>query len=413
MERTRQPQNAAADRPLRVLLITQVAGGGVGRHFVDLAQGFAARNLDVVGIHPTGKLDAHFADHLYREGLPPMHALHMGRNLHPRDAVDLWQLVRKIKSLGRFDIIHGHSSKAGALARLAARYLGIPSVYTPNALVTLDPTLSARKRDFYKRVELWLSHSTAALIAVSHDEADHMRDLGMAPQKVHVVANGIERPKFPGRELVRARLGLQSDEIAVGFVGRLASQKAPNLMVDAFGQALRRQPKLRLLMVGSGPLEAETRQQIASLGLESHVRLLGDVVATDIMPAMDMFCLSSRYEGMPYVLLEALAAGLPIVSTRVSGATMCVEPDVNGLIVPAEASDELAAALATVAANGDLQRRFAAASQAMSERFSADRMVSETLAVYRHVLGRAELTREGTAAEGGSESETNLASCHR
>jgi glycosyltransferase involved in cell wall biosynthesis len=296
-------------------------------------------------------------------------------------------LLQLIRRLGPVDLIHGHSSKGGTFARLAARRLGVPSVYTPHAMVTLDPTLVAWQRGLYKRIERWLARMTEAIIAVSDDEADHIRSLGIDSRKLHVVPNGIERPAFPPRDEVRSRLGISPREVVIGFVGRLTPQKAPDLLIDAFAMAFAQRADVRLLMVGSGPLESEVRRRVEQRGLSSsRVTLLGDVVGTTIMPAFDVFCLSSRYEGMPYVYLEALAAGLPIVSTRVCGAITCVEPKRNGLIVPPGDAHALSDALATLSADAALRRRYGAASETLAAQFTASQMVDQTLRVYSRVL---------------------------
>jgi glycosyltransferase involved in cell wall biosynthesis len=147
-------------------------------------------------------------------------------------------------------------------------------------------------------------------------------------------------------------------------------------------------------MVGSGPLETEVKRRVEQLGLKSRVLLLGDVVATSIMPAFDVFCLSSRYEGMPYVLIEALAAGLPIVTTRVGGATMCVEPNHNGLIVPPNDVAALASALTTLGSDAELRGSFAAASAGFASRFTARQMVDQTMRLYAQVLAARPFIRE-------------------
>lgn len=378
-------------RPLRVLLVTEAAGGGVGRHFLDLARGLAAKGVQVQGIYSPGRMDALFRERLQTEEFPPLHELPMRRAIHPLDARDAWRLTRRIRELAPFDILHGHSSKAGALVRLAGRWLGIPTVYTPHALVTLDPTLPAWKRAFYGRIERFLSHWASAIIAVSPREADHALTLGLPAKKLHVVPNGIDRLMLPDRELVRAKLGLAPDEVAIGFIGRLSKQKAPEVMLEAFHLVSQHCPQARLVMIGSGPMEEQIRAQVRQLALESRVRLLGDVVATEYMSAMDLFCLPSRYEGMPYVLLEALAAGLPIVATNVGGVAMTVEHGRNGLIVPPcprfmSSAEPLAAALRELASDTEKRAQFAAVSAERSEQFSIEAMVTGTIAIYRQVL---------------------------
>jgi glycosyltransferase involved in cell wall biosynthesis len=379
----------AAPSALRVCLLAEAAGAGVGRHFFDLAEGLAALGVEVVGIYSPRRLDTACRERLASGRLPPMHALPMRRAVHPGDALDLVRLVRLLRKLGPFDLLHAHSSKGGALGRLAARHLGIPSVYTPHAFVTLDPTLPRWKRAMYGQVERRLARFGSAVIAVSREEVEHAKALAIDPGKIHVVANGIAPPAFPPRDEVRARLGISAQELVVGFVGRFSSQKAPEVMLDAFATVLRQRPDARLVMVGSGPLEEEVRRRIDQNGLGSKVKLLGDVVATTVMPAFDLFCLSSRYEGMPYVLVEALAAGLPIVSTQVGGANLCVEPEQNGLIVPPDDPGALAAGIASILSDPQRRRRFATASSAIATRFTADRMVAETLEVYQRVLGES------------------------
>jgi len=297
----------------------------------------------------------------------------------------LLKLTRCIRRHGPFDVIHCHSSKAGALGRVSAAILGTPSVYTPHAIVTLDPTLSSRKRRFYGGIECWLARRSEAVIAVSPDEAEHIAALGIAPQKIRVVMNGIGRLDFPSRDLARQQLGLRPDDFCIGFVGRMTAQKAPELLVAALGELRQQQPKAVAVFVGSGPLYQPLVEQTDRLGLIQNIRLLGDTVARNVMPAFDVFCLPSRYEGLPYVLLEALAAGLPIVARRVGGVAACVEHGVNGFIVENESPDDLAEALGNLARDASLRHQFAQHSSAKAISFSVDRMIDETLAVYESV----------------------------
>src|SRR4029079_12057804 len=152
----------------------------------------------------------------------------------PLDALDVRRLIAVIRTHGPFDLIHGHSSKGGALARLAARWLGIPSIYTPHAFVTLDPTLPRWKRALYGRIERWLAQHSAGVIAVSEDEAAHARALGIDARMVHVVHNGLATIDFLPREQARSQLRLSPDDFVIGFIGRLAAQKAPDVLIDAF-----------------------------------------------------------------------------------------------------------------------------------------------------------------------------------
>jgi len=200
------------------------------------------------------------------------------------------------------------------------------------------------------------------------------------------VLNAIEPPNFPARESVRQRLNLRPDEFCIGFVGRLSSQKAPEVLVEAMAELKKRRIDATAIVVGSGPEEARVRELIACHGLETRVRLLGDVVATNVMPAFDVFCLPSRYEGLPYVLLEALAAGLPIVARRVGGAAVCVEHGGNGWIIEGEEEQKFADALGGLATNAEQRHRFAARSWGKSAEMRLDRMIDETVAVYENAV---------------------------
>jgi glycosyltransferase involved in cell wall biosynthesis len=388
LETAPAPAARVPGRVRRVCLVTEAAGGGVGRHFLDLAEGLARRGVEVVAIYSPGRCDALFRERKAEVAGVQFVELPLRRAVHPADMIDLGKLIRCIRRHGPFDILHGHSSKGGALARLAGRYLKIPAIYTPHAFVTLDPTLSRMKRAIYGGVERWLARRAAGVIAVSPDEASHARALGIDAHQVYVVPNGIDGPQFPTRDDARRKLSLSPNDLIIGFVGRLAPQKAPDVLLEAFARIADRTPSARLVFVGSGPLEATLRQRIDQLGLKSRVLLTGDQVATTLMPAFDIFCLSSRYEGMTYVLLEALRAGLPIVATDVGGVSLCVAEDINGIIVEPGNAAALAEALSRVSNSDATRRRFAGESLARAQRFTADRMVEQTLAIYESAVTR-------------------------
>ena len=378
----------------RVCLVTEAAGGGVGRHFLDLAAGLAKRHIEVVAIYSPTRCDAQFNQR--KSQLQDVHfvPLPLRRSVQPGDLLDLWKLIDCIRTQGPFDVIHGHSSKGGALARLAGWHLRTPTLYTPHAFVTLDPKLSSLKRVIFGRIERWLGIFAAAVIAVSPDEAEHAQQLGIESSRIRMIPNGILQPDFPPREVARGNLGLATADFAIGFVGRLVSQKAPDILLKAFAALATRLPNLKLVIVGSGPLEGALRRRVDVAGLGSRVLFTGDIIATQVMPAFDLFCLSSRYEGMTYVLLEALAAGLPIVATRVGGVTLCVEDQVNGLIVAPDDAQALAAAVGRLIMDRDCLRQYANVSAERSGGFTADRMVAATLELYEGCVSRWSVVRQ-------------------
>jgi glycosyltransferase involved in cell wall biosynthesis len=173
----------------------------------------------------------------------------------------------------------------------------------------------------------------------------------------------------------------------VGFLGRLSPQKNPLLLVDAFAKLAPRHPDAMLAIAGDGPLEAEAREAERALGLTGRIVWLGFRRPVDVMPGFDVFALPSRYEGLPYVLLEAVAAGLPIVSTPVGGSETVIDNDGNGIITAATPED-FAAGLGRLLGDRALRHRMAASAREKAGQFTITRMVDRTLDVYASACER-------------------------
>jgi glycosyltransferase involved in cell wall biosynthesis len=382
-------------RPLRVLMVVESSAGGTGRHVLDLSQGLLARGCEVHLAYSTGRADRAFLDRL--AGLPHLRraAVPMRTNVHPRDAGAVRAVRRYLRRFGPFDAVHGHSSKGGAIARLAALGTGARAFYTLHGLIMMDPGLARWKRLLYLTIELGLSLRTAAIIAVSPEEARAAVRLGLGRSRVVVIPNGVRPADLVPRDEARRALGVPDDAPVVGFVGRLVSQKAPDVLLRAFARAARDVPRARLAVVGSGPLDKDLRGLADRLGIADRVLWLGERDARGVLAAFDVFALASRKEGLPYVVLEAMAAGLPVVATESAGVEILVEPGHNGAVVPRDDVAAFAASLAQLA--GDLARRarMGEASRARAARFTVEAMVDRTLAAYHG-------ERPATAEWGGS-----------
>jgi glycosyltransferase involved in cell wall biosynthesis len=228
---------------------------------------------------------------------------------------------------------------------------------------------------------------------VSRDERAHALELGLPPRKLVLIENGIDL-RVPAeiaraRARARAELGLAESDLVVGFLGRLCAQKAPELAVRVFRRVHDAMPAVRPVLVGDGPDGDHVRGLIGELGLEDVVRVVPRALGRDTIPAFDVFLMSSRYEGFPYVLLEALESGCAVVTTQVGGAVDCVEDGVNGFVVQARDEDARVEALAArvLAACGDPARlrEMRVRSRVRSALFSLDRTISRTVDVY-HAL---------------------------
>jgi glycosyltransferase involved in cell wall biosynthesis len=262
----------------------------------------------------------------------------------------------------------------------------LPSFYTPNALVTMNPELGPMKRKAYRLFEKWLGKLGTILIAVSEMERDHAVALGMPPESVAVVPNGIALADLPDRASVRNELGIDADATVVGFVGRLFAQKAPAVLLRAFAQSNAQESRAILAMVGDGPMRAELDVLAEELGITEKIRWLGARNGQRTMPAFDVFALPSLYEGMPYVALEAAHAGLPIVASRVSGISSVVRDDENGYVVEPGDVGGFAMALDKLLLDPERRERFSAPSLSRVQEWTLDRMVDDTIKVYEQVL---------------------------
>lgn len=254
---------------------------------------------------------------------------------HPRNFEALWHLRRLIASVGP-DVVHGHSAVGGALARLAAASTGVPVVYTPNALPRGRPALTIEKA---------LGRLTAKVVAVSASEARLAVELGVAPEgRIAVVPNGIDLCPPPGPDLDLRRLaGAPPDAPLVGTVVRLVPQKAPETFVAICARVAIVRPDAHFLLIGSGPLQPELDAAVerAGLGLRWHQLPYVERVSS-VLAQLDVFVLSSAFEGGPYTPLEAMRAGTPLVLSDVVGNRDVIEPGVSGLIAPFDDPDALA-----------------------------------------------------------------------
>lgn len=378
--------------PLKILQVLEPSGGGSGRHFIDLCRGLAARGQDVTAIYSPRRAEAGFVAELKSLDLRAVHAIDMRRSPHPQDfkaGTDLRQIVRND---GPFDIVHGHSSKAGFLVRMGVGGAGRAlRVYTPHAFRTMDPTLGLGGRLIFGAAEAFMGRFLSeAVICVSEDERVHARDALRIPEdRLHTIVNGVARPDPSTRQGIRTALGFSDADFVYGFIGRLSAQKAPERLVEAFGDIAGAFPAARLLMIGSGELEAAVRRLVSERGLSERLVLTTQWTGAEAVAAFDAFVMPSRYEAMSYAMLEAAAAGKPIIVTAVGGASTVVEDGINGRIVAnRDSSTELADAMRAFA-DAPAREAYQAAAQARSAGFSLAVMVDETLALYRRLRSKA------------------------
>lgn len=289
-------------------------------------------------------------------------------------------LRRLLRAEERFDVVHTHSPLVASVARLVAP-AGTTLLHTEHNLWARYrwPTRLANAATLRRNSTVW---------AVSEGVARSMH-LGPLLQglEVEVMVHGLgpdHRPTGPAARLAGlARLGLEPGPFTIGSVGNLTPKKDYDTLVFALERLRREVPGARLVLVGAGPEEAQLRELVAARGLTGHVLLAGvrDDVPT-LLPAFDVFALSSRYEGLSIALLEAMAAGVAPVATRVGGIPEVIRDGTDGLLVPPGEPGLLARALAELAREPSRRRRLGAAAASRAACFGIDRAAATLLATY-------------------------------
>jgi glycosyltransferase involved in cell wall biosynthesis len=314
---------------------------------------------------------------------------------HPaRDALAILRLATHIRR-GRFDVVHTHTSKAGILGRLAAWLARAPVVIHTAHGWSFSREDSARTRGAWIRLERFGARLCRTIVVVG--EADRAQGLALGvgrPEQYELIRSGIEIDDYRSaldRADARRRIGVPGDAFVVGTVGRLSRQKAPQDLLAGFARLAAARGDAHLVLVGDGPLRAEVEREVAARGLAGRVHLLGlrqDVA--DVLAAFDVFALASRWEGLPRVFPQAMAAGLPIVATRVGGAADAIVPGETGWLVEAGDTEGLGARLVELAADPARARAMGGRGRDRVEEFSARGMVDRLDALYtRSVAERA------------------------
>jgi glycosyltransferase involved in cell wall biosynthesis len=365
--------------PARILWLTKGLGrGGAERLLVSLARRVDRSffKLEVAYVLPWK--DA-LVPEFERLGVP-VHCLRGSRPFDMRWVPRLRRLIGR----GRYDLVHTHTPYVAIGARTIRR---LPIVHTEhNTWATYRPSTRWANRLTYPR--------NAEVIAVSHAVALSIKPVPFVrtwPQ-VHVIHHGPElstdRPLTPeSRSRARRTLGLREGALVIGNVGNFTPKKDHRNLLTATARAVGHHRELQLVLVGSGPLERAVRDDAHSLGLSDRVVFAGsrhDVA--ELLPAFDVFALSSRNEGLPISLLEAMAAGVPCVATSVGGVPEVIHNGNEGFLVPAGDAVALADALSLLLRAPELRNAIGARGAQTARRFDVTEAAHRTETVYREAL---------------------------
>ncbi|MBM3317878.1 MAG: glycosyltransferase [Candidatus Eisenbacteria bacterium] len=376
-------------------LITRLVVGGAQRLALELTADLNERGWQAeLWCGPQAGPEGTLSDEARARGVPLRLLPDLRREVSPlRDLRALAALRRELRA-GGFDLLHTHSSKAGILGREAAAAAGVPlRVHSVHGWA-MTPDTPAPLRRLYASLERRAARRAHALVAVSASVRDAGLALGIGGREQYEVIRGGIRlgPAIDARSRTEARqrLGILAGAVVLGTVGRLDDAKDPLGAFAALAPALRERPELRLVFIGDGRLRAPLERAVSAARLEERVVLAGlRADAAALCHAFDVFFLASRWEGFPLAIVEALAAGLPVVAYDVAGVGEAVEEGVNGrLVAPDDARTWRARLLELAGAPEERERMGRAARAGAIARFDLGRMLAATRELYERLLNR-------------------------
>jgi glycosyltransferase involved in cell wall biosynthesis len=316
---------------------------------------------------------------------------HMKPELAAGEAFAGAREIRTLLEVGGFDVVHTHSTKAGALGRFAARAAGVPAVVHTFHGFPFHDFQSPLRRAAYIAAERRLGRMTDRFIAVGVSVAAEAVRLRLAvPERMRVIPVSIDGRSVAQtaetRARARQRLGIPEHVGLLGTVGRLDSQKAPHHFVEAM--ALLGRPDVHAVWIGDGPLRSETESLVRRRGLDGRVHLVGERSdVADLLPGLDVFVMTSLYEGLPCSIVEAMRCGLPVVASAVNGVPELVVPGQTGFLVPPARPAAVAAAAGHLLDHPDERHRMAEQARfAVAGRFVAADAGLALGALYEEVL---------------------------
>jgi glycosyltransferase involved in cell wall biosynthesis len=365
----------APDRPLHILHVTAPGDfGGLESVVLGLAEGTRTRGHRVTVLASTeGKPSHPFPDSLRARGLDVI--------VPPRGyRSDLSTLLAFSRTEG-VDIVHSHGFRSDVLTAMAAGWLEPGTVTTVHGF-----TGGAARTRLYERIQRLAFRRFDVVVAVSRPLYRDLLESRSNPERIHLIPNAYAASRrLLDRIAARRRLGVPSEGALVGWVGRLSREKGADVALLSFTHL--RHPDWRAAFVGTGPEQHRLGTLGTKLGLDPRVYWVGSQAdAASLFPAFDVLCLSSRTEGTPVVIMEAMAASVPVVATGVGGVPELLDDGEAGWLVPPDSPAGLAAALDQVLAGGrGVEKKVCAARERLRREYAPERWVEAYERVYRRL----------------------------
>jgi len=379
------------DKKRLLYIITQPEWGGAQRYVFDLATSLKDE-FDITVA--TGKISGSkkLIEKLEKNNINTVIFHNLVRNINPwSDFLAFIEMVTYLNN-NEFDVIHLNSSKAGVIGSAAANLHNVKKIiYTAHGWVFNEP-LPLWKKKFYKIAEKISAKSTSDIITLSQVDTEiGILEKIASPEKFHKIYHGIKNLNFLDKDEARLvinekfQIPTTAGSPIIGCIANFYETKGLKYLISALPEIIKSRNDAKLIIFGDGELRSKLETQINKLNLEKSIFLPGELSnAQKYLKAFDIFVLPSVKEGLPYVILEAGAAGLPIIATRVGGIPEMIKNDTNGLLIspgdPAEISDTIIKLINNENLRDSLSQN--AASQ-FKEKFSFEKMIEQTKQLYQ------------------------------
>jgi glycosyltransferase involved in cell wall biosynthesis len=362
-------------------VITRSDWGGAPRVVQLLATGTEANTAVACGTGGT------LINKLQEDDIPVFEQPHLKRSIDPLTDARALRGVTQLLRRESFDLVHCHSTKAGAFGRLAAAWSDTPSIFTVHGwgfynteYGWMSPVIAQGERS--------LARVTDAIVCVSENDYDQGQENGILQNTDgHVIHNGIPPISFSeDRTTLADEIDIDPETIVIGAIARLAPQKNPLGILETGARLQERGHDVTVVLIGDGPLASECREYVENHQIDAH--LLGfHPHALELLPDLDVFLFPSRFEGFPIVLLECLHVGIPVTAYDVGGVSEAIVDGETGYLVDSGDHATFVDQAEQLVTDSELREQMRSRSRQLArERFTADQMVQKYDSIYESVL---------------------------
>lgn len=370
-------------QPIKILHVIRPAEGGMKEHLLSLLKGLDKNRFH---IHVACPGNSSIETELRKLGIQ-VHNIPLVGPINPGEDIRSCKAIKNLCQAEGFTIIHCHGSKAGLVGRLAAATAKVPLVILTAHNFVVDDKYSLAKKIVFTKGEQFLGRVTDCVITVSSAlRKEYIEKFRVPAEKVVCVYNGIDTESFDltvDKKKIKTQLGLAPEKPVIGTVARMAPQKGLPFLLEAIA-ILGETVNAGFLIAGDGPLRPDLERQAEQLGLSGKVCFPGYCQnIKEILQIFDIFVIPSISEGLSITAIEALAAGKPVVASRVGGLPEVVEDGKTGVLVPPGDPATLASAIKNLLDDPALRERMGRAGRRTAkDKFSLENMIRKTEELY-------------------------------